>query len=242
MAERRMFSKSIINAGKFLRMPPTSRLLYYDLGMAADDDGVVEAYSVMLQTKATEDDLRVLVSKGYVRILNEDLVLLICDWNINNLIRSDRYHKSIYAELIAPQPNGNQPATNPQPNNNQMETEVRLGKVSIGKGSLGESEGKRPPAKKTHGEYKNVLLTDEELSKLINEIPNAGQYIERLSEYMASTGKLYESHFATIRSWWKEDKTKPPKPSSPAANGDSFDLDEWCKQAESLNPDLIGGG
>ena len=88
-------------------MPPTSRLLYYDLGMMADDDGIVEAYSVMTQTKATEDDLRVLVAKGYVRILNEDLVTVICDWKTNNTIRSDRYHQSIYAELIC-QPTDNQ--------------------------------------------------------------------------------------------------------------------------------------
>lgn len=135
MAERRMFAKSIINSGRFLKMPPTSRLLYYDLGMMADDDGIVEAYSVMTQTKATEDDLRVLVAKGYVRILNEDLVTVICDWKTNNTIRSDRYHQSIYAELIC-QPTDNQLTTNGIPNDNQMETEVRLGKVSIGKNNI----------------------------------------------------------------------------------------------------------
>ena len=52
MAERRMFSKSVINSARFLRMPQTSRLLYYDLGMAADDDGIVEAYTVLRMTGA----------------------------------------------------------------------------------------------------------------------------------------------------------------------------------------------
>ena len=42
MAERRMFAKSIIGSARFLRMPVSARLLYYDLGMQADDDGVVE--------------------------------------------------------------------------------------------------------------------------------------------------------------------------------------------------------
>lgn len=64
MAERRMFAKSVINSARFLTMPPSSRLLYYDLGMAADDDGVVEAFTVMRTTGAADDDLRVLVSKG----------------------------------------------------------------------------------------------------------------------------------------------------------------------------------
>ena len=57
MAERRMFARSIIGSARFLRMPPTSRLLYYDLGMQADDDGVVEAFAVMRTTGATEDTL-----------------------------------------------------------------------------------------------------------------------------------------------------------------------------------------
>lgn len=77
MAERRMFAKSTIGSARFLRMPSTSRLLYYDLGMQADDDGVVEAFSVMRTTGATEDDLRVLASKGFVRVLNDDLVTYI---------------------------------------------------------------------------------------------------------------------------------------------------------------------
>jgi hypothetical protein len=140
MAERRMFAKSIINSGRFLKMPPTSRLLYYDLGMMADDDGIVEAFSVMAQTHATEDDLRVLVAKGYIRILNEDLVSLICDWKTNNSIRGDRYHPSIYAELLELNDNGiptdNQLTTTWQPNDNQMETEVRLGKDRIDKDNI----------------------------------------------------------------------------------------------------------
>lgn len=152
MAERRMFAKSIINSGRFLKMPPTSRLLYYDLGMMADDDGIVEAFSVMAQTHATEDDLRVLVAKGYIRILNEDLVSLICDWKTNNSIRGDRYHPSIYAELLELTDNGiptdNQLTTTWQPTDNQMETEARLGKdridkVSINKGKKADKSAMR---------------------------------------------------------------------------------------------------
>ena len=103
MAERRMFAKAVINSGRFLRMPPTSRLLYYDLGMAADDDGIVEAFTVMKADGCTEDDLRVLIAKGFVRLLNEDLVTLITDWKTNNLIKSDRYKPSVYAAIIGTQ-------------------------------------------------------------------------------------------------------------------------------------------
>ena len=95
-----MFAKSIIGSARFLRMPSTSRLLYYDLGMQADDDGVVEAFSVMRTTGATEDDLRVLASKGFVRVLNKDLVTYISDWSRNNYIQNDRYHPGVYHELL----------------------------------------------------------------------------------------------------------------------------------------------
>ena len=100
MAERRMFAKSVIGSARFLRMPSTSRLLYYDLGMQADDDGVVEAFSVMRTTGATEDDLTVLASKGFVRVLNEDFVTYISDWSRNNLIKKDRYHPSIFYNYL----------------------------------------------------------------------------------------------------------------------------------------------
>lgn len=134
MAERRMFAKSIIGSARFLRMPPSSRLLYYDLGMYADDDGVVEAFSVMRQTGATEDDLRVLVSKGFVKVLNDDLVSYIMDWNVNNSIRKDRYHPSIYKDLVLQLTGG-------QPTDNQLTTNgiPRLGKDRLGKVSIGEN-------------------------------------------------------------------------------------------------------
>ena len=69
------------------------------------------------------------------------------------------------------------------------------------------------PVKHKHGEYKNVLLTDEELEKLRAEYPDLEQRIERLSEYIASTGKTYKSHYATIRAWANRDK-KSPRPQS----------------------------
>lgn len=148
-----MFSKSIIGAARFLRMPATSRLLYYDLGMQADDDGVVEAFSVMRLTGATEDDLRVLVTKGFVRVLNDDLVTLISDWSKNNLIKKDRYRQSIYKDLIIQLDTNCQCGTNMEPTWNpsgtQLEPQDRLGQDSRGKENIGEEnkgefEGEKP--------------------------------------------------------------------------------------------------
>ena len=63
-----------------------------------------------------------------------------------------------------------------------------------------------------YGEYENVLLSDNDLEKLKSEYPNDYEKrIERLSEYIASTGKSYKNHLATIRSWAKKDKSENQK-------------------------------
>lgn len=63
------------------------------------------------------------------------------------------------------------------------------------------------------GRYQNVFLSAGELSELQNDFPAVWQeYIERLSEYMASTGKQYRSHTATIRRWIADDRRKAAPP------------------------------
>lgn len=68
---------------------------------------------------------------------------------------------------------------------------------------------KSKPVKHKYGEYKNVLLTDDELEKLKAEYSDYEERIERLSSYVASTGKPYKSHYATIRNWARKDAEKP---------------------------------
>ena len=64
----------------------------------------------------------------------------------------------------------------------------------------------KPPQKHKYGEYGNVLLADDELEKLKSEYPNDWENrINRLSEYIASTGKKYKSHLATIRAWARKE-------------------------------------
>lgn len=95
-----MFSKRVIGSARFLRMPGSTQALYFHLGMAADDDGIVEAYPIMQMVNASEDDLKLLAAKGFVKVLNEDLVTYILDWQENNKIRADRKVNSIYKDLL----------------------------------------------------------------------------------------------------------------------------------------------
>lgn len=95
-----MVSRKIVESARFLKMPTTSQNLYFHLVVNADDDGIVEAYSVLALTKANEDDLRVLVSKQFVFMLNEDLVAYIEDWLEMNYFRADRKKDSRYKQLL----------------------------------------------------------------------------------------------------------------------------------------------
>lgn len=198
MAERRMFARAVITSARFLRMPQTSRLLYYDLGMAADDDGIVEAFTVIRTTGAAEDDLRVLASKGFVTVLNEDLVAYITDWKQNNFIRPDRYHPSIHAGLLVKITDGGERYTDGIPKGDHRETEVSIGKDSIGQSSIGESAGstaappvdRQRPARKQYGQYGWVRLSDEEYSRLSNELgeTEVRRCITYIDEAAQSTG------------------------------------------------------
>ena len=69
-----MISKKVVESARFIKMPASSQNLYFHLVLNADDDGVVEAFTVMNLIRANEDDLRVLASKGFVQVLSEELV------------------------------------------------------------------------------------------------------------------------------------------------------------------------
>lgn len=98
MAEKRMFSKSVVLSDAFLDMPPTARCLYFTLNMVADDDGFVDSpKSVMRQSGATEDDMKILLAK-YFLIPFDTGVVVIRHWRINNYLRCDRYKETRYKE------------------------------------------------------------------------------------------------------------------------------------------------
>lgn len=76
------------------------------------------------------------------------------------------------------------------------------------------SARKKEPRHK-YGEYSNVTLSDTDLEKLKREFPNEWmEKIEQLSAYMASTGKSYKNHLATIRSWARRDSIARSKRAS----------------------------
>lgn len=100
MANRRMFARSVTSSGRFLRMSPQARLLYYDLGMEADDDGFAEGFARLAATGSKEEHLIELEQRGFITIPDrENLVVHITDWEVNNQIRKDRYTPSVYRSV-----------------------------------------------------------------------------------------------------------------------------------------------
>ena len=88
--------------------------------------------------------------------------------------------------------------------------EIRDKRLDIRDKSIENREGESARA---YGRYQNAFLSDGELADLQEDFPTVwSQYIEKLYEYMASTGKRYQSHAATIRRWASEDAKKRPRP------------------------------
>ena len=101
MANKRMFSLSVVDTDRFLEMPISSRLLYYELGMRADDDGFVDNWKkILMFTGLKEDDMRVLASKQFI-IPFESGVIVIRHWRMNNYLQNDRTKPTIYQEELS---------------------------------------------------------------------------------------------------------------------------------------------
>lgn len=250
MAERRMFSKVVIDSDTFLDMPLSAQALYFHLSMRADDDGFVSSPKrIQTYIGASTDDLKILLAK-YFLIPFESGVVVIKHWKVHNYIQKDRYKETYYqAEkaLLEETPKTKEYTrklnvdtsciqtvsnldTSCIQTGYKLDTQVRDRdrdsiEIEIGedkesaKADSNEPDGSTPPplfnsdvkkqkkkqTKHKYGEYDNVLLTDEELTKLKEKIPNWQDFIERLSGYIASTGKRYKSHYVTMLNWYRRD-------------------------------------
>lgn len=204
MAERRMFAKTIVDSDAFLDMPSTARLLYYDLGMRADDDGFVNSpKKIMRMTGASEDDLRILAARKF--IIPFDIgVVVIKHWRIHNYIRKDTYNETPYKEqksLLELDENNAYRLCDGEslppslPPVDEPSTQVRLGKVRKGKDSI---------VKNKYLDF--VKLSCDEHAKLIEKYgeEKTNGCIEILNNYLGAKGDKYKSHYHAILSWVAE--------------------------------------
>ena len=231
MASKRMYSKDITDSDPFIELSSAAQALYFHLNQGADDDGFNnQVQMAMWKAHAGIDDLKVLMAKNFI-IRFENGIIVIKHWRLHNTLRKDRYTPTNYQEelsLLGIKENGAytlgcQVVANGLPNGCHSIDKVSKDKDSLVEDSLEEAAPPKP-TKHKYGMYKNVLLSDEEYQKLTEEFPSdyPGR-IERLSEYIASTGKKYKSHLATIRSWARKDTGAKPK-STPKSSNPFLDL------------------
>ena len=95
MSQKRMFDKAIIQTDRFMDLSMSSKALYFLLGMEADDEGFVSYKMVMRIHGGNEDDIKVLVAKGFL-IMFESGVVVVTDWNKNNWLDSRRIKPTEY--------------------------------------------------------------------------------------------------------------------------------------------------
>ncbi len=109
----------------------------------------------------------------------------------------------------------------------ECETETDIESVSEFECEI-KPDGAAHTHTKSYGENKNVILSDEEYERLTERMGGSkrSEYIEKLSDYMASTGKKYQSHYATICSWFRQDGGQK--------SNASYDINEFIARGERL--------
>lgn len=98
MATKRMFSKEIVGSDAFIDMPTSSQLLYFHLGMEADDDGFIgNPKKISRFVGGSDDDLKILLSKRFLLIFDSGVVV-VKHHRINN--KWDKYNckRTVYLE------------------------------------------------------------------------------------------------------------------------------------------------
>ena len=141
MANKRMFSKTIIDSDEFLDLPLSSQALYFHLGIQADDDGFVNKPKTLQRAiGATKEDLQRLIDNNFI-ISFATGVIVVTHWKIHNYIQADRYKPTMHevekSMLIAKK---NAPYklmdTECIQDGYKMDTQYRLGKDRLGKDRL----------------------------------------------------------------------------------------------------------
>lgn len=219
MAERRMFAKTIVLSDAFLDMPMSARCLYFTLGMLADDDGFVNSpKSIMRQVGASIDDMNILLARKFI-LAFESGVIVIKHWRIHNYIQKDRYKGSKYIEeksTLAVDENG--AYTECIQDVSIPDTQVRLGKVSLGKvNNIGDiPQAESPPSAKKRTVFKPPTI--EEVRAYCLERGNSVDAERWHNHYRANGWMVGKTKMvdwkAAVRTWERNGYDKDRRPAS----------------------------
>lgn len=226
MASKRMFAQSVVGSWRFINMSRSARLLYYDIGMTADDEGVSEGLAVMRATEASPKDFEELASNGFIDFLDKGgFVVHITDWTANNNLRADRAKPSRYHDLLPLEWRlvNNDCKTGVRPSADNCLTSVRqvadncpssIIEDRVNEDIVCEDKGETP------------LSHDEKYENACKKYGKATleDYLQRVEVYQQSSGKVYADKLATACLWIERD----------IAAGKLKPKDEWDEQLEEF--------
>ena len=245
-----MFAKNLIDSDLFLDMPLSTQALYFHLAMRADDDGFVNnPKKISRMIGADDDSLKLLCAKQFL-IPFENGVVVIRHWKVHNYIRTDRYKETIYQEekrTLELEESGayQQQSTvgipNGIPNGNQtvyqMETQVRLGKDSIGKvnniyddfEAEFDTLWKSYPRKEGKTNALKAYIKARTDKKSPSSFKEVKEGLDRYVEYIKSENitQQYIKHGSTWfnQRCWNDEYTQQEESHLPTA--DDYDFSDW---------------
>lgn len=237
MAKRRMFSLDVVDTDRFLEMPSSTQSLYFHFGMRADDDGFVSSpKKIATLCGCNTDDIKLLVSKGYL-IPFDDGVVVITDWKINNWVRPDRKQQTRYEDKLNILEIHNGIYALPHDNHmtTKRHTEVRLGKDRLVQDSIGKDNICADAPKRTRSQFKPPTL--EEVQAYCRERNNKVD-AERFIDYYSSNGWMVGKNKmkdwkAAVRTWERNQYSNNAEPkSSKPVNGGNKSFKEIMMEME----------
>ena len=197
-----MFAKTIIDSDAFLDMPLSTQALYFHLSMRADDDGFLNnPLKILRMVGGNQNDYDLLKAKNFI-ITFENGVIVIKHWKMHNYLRADRYKETVYLEeksKLTLKENGayslNDDFGIPTVNQvvYQLDTQVRLGKDSVGKDSIYRQIQHLPFSNSDNEQLKVEGWTQCQIDDILDRMENYGKL------------KTYKSAILTARKWLKKD-------------------------------------
>ncbi len=180
MANRRMFSQTIIDSDAFLDMPLSTQSLYFHLSMRADDEGFINnPNKICRMIGAGTDELKLLTAKRFI-IQFQSGVVVIKHWLIHNMIRKDRMKQTLHSEeksqitikdndvyTEVPVTVGIPYVAECQPDGNQTTAQVSIGKVRLEEVSIDKVIDKKPTQKQV---FSDIIFSYTDSPSLIETI------------------------------------------------------------------------
>lgn len=172
-----------------------------------------------------EKALGIFVDIGLIEILDNGAIYMLDIQNFIGQSSTEADRKKEYRQRIAMEKNKLLPQVEDICPDIRPQSEDKIPpEIDIEKDIEIRARDKNKAYKHKYGEYKHVLLTDEEHTKLINEYGDifTEKCIKHLDEYMEMMGKKYKSCYLAIRKWvveavnkkssnYTDKNTNPPK-------------------------------